>query len=146
VGLRQKLIDAKVDALRESSQEPVEVDTGPNSYIYLEADKTARAILETLSEANLTITQLKAPVIVESLKTPDQPVNIELETLLGEYGPLLKTLKKIAEPLGLGETIDTLEGEIKKASKSKHKKKSLDTATANKSVDDIFSGLFGEAK
>tara|TARA_R100000734_G_C3311782_1_gene102694 strand:- start:329 stop:1084 length:756 start_codon:yes stop_codon:yes gene_type:complete len=42
--------------------------------------------------------------------------------------------------------INKVEGEIKKASKSKHKKKSLDTATANKSVDDIFSGLFGEAK
>ena len=42
--------------------------------------------------------------------------------------------------------INKVEGEVKKASKTKHKKKSLDTATANKSVDDIFSGLFGEAK
>ena len=112
MGLRQKLIDAKVDALQESTQEPVVVDTGPNSYIYLEADKTARAILETLSEANLTITQLKAPVVVESLKTPDQPVNIELETLLGEYQPVLKALRKIGDPLGLGGIIDKLEGEI----------------------------------
>jgi hypothetical protein len=115
VGLRQKLIDAKVDALQESAQESIEVDTGPNSYIYLEADKTARAILETLSEANLTITQLKAPVVVESLKTPDQPVNIELETLLGEYQPVLKALRKIGDPLGLGGIIDKLEGEIEKA-------------------------------
>ena len=42
--------------------------------------------------------------------------------------------------------INKVEGEVKKASKTKYKKKSLDTATANKSVDDIFSGLFGEAK
>ena len=42
-------------------------------------------------------------------------VNIATETLLGEYGPLLKTLKQIAEPLGLGGVIDSLEGEIEKA-------------------------------
>ena len=114
MGLRQKLIDAKVNASKEAGiTEPL--DVSPNSYIYLEADKTARAILETLSEANLTITQLKAPVVVESLKTPDQPVNIELETLLGEYQPVLKALRKIGDPLGLGGIIDKLEGEIEKA-------------------------------
>tara|TARA_R100001015_G_scaffold17132_1_gene9218 strand:+ start:4258 stop:5013 length:756 start_codon:yes stop_codon:yes gene_type:complete len=42
--------------------------------------------------------------------------------------------------------INKVEGEVKKAAKKTYKKKSLDTATANKSVDDIFSGLFGEAK
>ena len=114
MGLRQKLIDAKVDALRESSQEPVEVDTDPNSYIYLEADKTARAILETLSEANLTITQLKAPVVVESLKTPDQLVNVELETLLGDKAPILKALRKLPIP-GINKIIDRLESELEKA-------------------------------
>ena len=45
----------------------------------------------------------------------DQPVNIELETLLGEYQPVLKTLKKMGDPLGLGALIDNLEGEIEKA-------------------------------
>ena len=35
--------------------------------------------------------------------------------MLGEYGPILKTLKKIADPLGLGPVIDSLEGEIEKA-------------------------------
>ena len=61
------------------------------------------------------VTELKAPVVVESIKTPEQPVNVELETLLGEYGPILKTLKKIGQPLGLGSLIDSLEGEIEKA-------------------------------
>jgi hypothetical protein len=42
--------------------------------------------------------------------------------------------------------INKVENEVKKASKKVYKKKSLDTATANKSVDDIFSGLFGESK
>ena len=40
--------------------------------------------------------------------------------------------------------INKVQGEVKKASNTKHKKKSLDTATANKSVDDIFAGLFGD--
>jgi len=114
MGLRQKLIDAKVDALQESTQEPVVVDTGPNSYIYLEADKTARAILETLCEANLTITQFRAPVVVESLKTPDQVVNIKLETLLGDKAPILKALRKLPIP-AIGEIVDKLESEIEKA-------------------------------
>ncbi len=113
MGLRQKLIDAKVNAREEAGiTEPL--DVSPNSYIYLEADKTARAILETLSEANLTITQLKAPVIVESLKTPDQLVNIELETLLGDKAPILKALRKIPIP-GINEIIDRLESELEKA-------------------------------
>ena len=42
--------------------------------------------------------------------------------------------------------INKVENEVKKAAKKVYKKKSLDTATANKSVDDIFSGLFGESK
>ena len=113
MGLRQKLIDAKVNASKEAGiTEPL--DVSPNSYIYLEADKTARAILETLSEANLTITQLKAPVVVESLKTPDQLVNIELETLLGDKAPILKALRKLPVP-AIGEIIDKLESELEKA-------------------------------
>ncbi len=35
--------------------------------------------------------------------------------MLGEYQPILKTLKQIGSPLGLGELIDSLEGEIEKA-------------------------------
>ena len=113
MGLRQKLIDAKVDARKEAGiTEPL--DVGTKSYTYLEADKIARAILETLSEADLTITQLKAPVVLETLKTPDQAVNIKLETLLGDKGPILKALRKLPVP-AIGEIVDKLEGEIEKA-------------------------------
>jgi len=116
MGLRQKLIDAKVDALQESAQESIEVDTGPNSYIYLEADKIAKAILETLSEADLTITKLKAPVIVERLKIPEQNVNIELSTLLADKVPILKVLRTIGSPIpGIDSLIDKLETQIEKA-------------------------------
>ena len=82
-----------------------------------EAELTAEAIKKFLTEANFTITQLKAPVIIEQLKTPDQFVNVELETLLGPYQPVLKALKKIGDPLGFGALIDKLEGEIEKAIK-----------------------------
>ena len=118
MGLRQKLIDAKVNALQESLQKSIELDTSKGSQIYLEAEYTARAILETLSEANLTITQLKAPVIIETLKTPDQLVNVELETLLGPYQPVLKILKQIGVAVPAIESIiDKLESEIEKAIK-----------------------------
>ena len=42
--------------------------------------------------------------------------------------------------------INKVSGEVKKASTSTYKKKTLDTATASKSVNDIFSGLFQESK
>ena len=115
MGLKQDLIDAKVKALKESTPEAPEPDTRPGSYIERDAEYTAQVIVEFISNIPFTITQLKAPVVVERLKTSDQPVNINLETMLGEYGPILKTLKKIADPLGLGSVIDSLEGEIEKA-------------------------------
>ena len=117
MGLKQKFIDAKINAAKDSGvTEPL--DTSNGSYIEREAEYAARAILETLSEANLTITQLKAPVILETLKTPDQLVNVELETLLGPYQPVLKILKKIGIAVpGIESLIDKLEGEIEKAIK-----------------------------
>ena len=115
MGLKQDLIDAKVKALKESTPEAPEPDTKLGSYIERDAEYTAQVIVEFISNIHFTITQLKAPVVVERLKTSDQPVNINLETMLGEYGPILKTLKKIADPLGLGSVIDSLEGEIEKA-------------------------------
>ena len=114
MGLKQDLIDAKVKAARESGV-GTPLDTRPGSFIEREAEYVKEAVVKFLTQANFTITQLKAPVIVEDLKTPEQPVNVELETLLGEYQPILKTLKKIGDPLGLGSTIDKLEGEIEKA-------------------------------
>ena len=93
MSLKQRIIDAKVQALQDTGvTKPV--DVSPGSYIERESQYIAEAVLETLQDANFTITQLKAPVVVESMKTPDQPVNIELETLLGEYQPVLKLLHK----------------------------------------------------
>ena len=114
MGLKQDLIDAKVKAAKDTGIiKPL--DTKPGSFIEREAEYTKEAIVKFLTEAEFRITQLNAPVVVEKFKIPEQLVNVELDTLLGEYGPLLKTLKKLGDPLGLGALIDSLEGEIEKA-------------------------------
>ena len=114
MGLKDDLINAKVKAAEDTGV-PEPLDTSNGSFIEREAEYTKEAIVKFLTEAEFRITKLNAPVVVDKLKTPDQPVNIELETMLGEYGPILKTLKQIGGPLGLGELIDSLEGEIEKA-------------------------------
>jgi len=117
MGLKDDLIEAKLEMIKASGGNPDEVDTGTGSPIDIECELTTNAIATFLTEADFTITQLRAPVTVESLKTPDQLVNVELETLLGPYQPVLKALKKMGDPLGLGAIIDKLEGEIEKAIK-----------------------------
>ena len=118
MGLKQDLIDAVTSAYvdtnpgGDSSDLP---DTSNGSYIERLAHYQTEAIAKFLTEAEFRITRLNAPVIVENYKIPDQPINIQLETLLGEYQPILKTLKKLGDPLGLGATIDALEGQIEKA-------------------------------
>ena len=99
----------------EDTGVPEPLDTSNGSFIEREAEYTKEAITNFLTQAEFRITKLNAPVVVEKLKTPDLSVNVELETLLGEYQPILKTLKKIGDPLGLGTLIDNLEGEIEKA-------------------------------
>mgnify|MGYP003117564507 FL=1 len=114
MGLKDDLIDAKVKAAKDIGIiKPL--DTKQGSFIEREAEYTKEAIVNFLTEAEFRITKLNAPVVVEKFKIPEQLVNVELETLLGEYGPLLKTLKKLGDPLGLGALIDSLEGEIEKA-------------------------------
>tara|TARA_Y100001938_G_C7987544_1_gene377705 strand:- start:388 stop:930 length:543 start_codon:yes stop_codon:yes gene_type:complete len=114
MGLKQDLIDAKVKAAEDAGSTE-SIDTSNGSRVEREAEYTKEAIVNFLTSCEFRITKLNAPVVVEKMKTPDQPVNIELETLLGEYQPVLKTLKKIGDPLGLGALIDSLEVEIEKA-------------------------------
>tara|TARA_Y100000361_G_C10995442_1_gene256450 strand:- start:44 stop:598 length:555 start_codon:yes stop_codon:yes gene_type:complete len=118
MGLKQDLLDAITQAHvdtnpgGDSSNLP---DTSDGTYIERLAHYQTEAIANFITQCEFTITQLKAPVIVEKMKTPEQAVNIELETLLGEYQPVLKMLKQLGNPLGLGPAIDELEGEIEKA-------------------------------
>tara|TARA_R100001079_G_scaffold46638_2_gene23779 strand:+ start:63 stop:611 length:549 start_codon:yes stop_codon:yes gene_type:complete len=117
MGLKQEIIDAKVENLKLSgaTEETITEAKSSGSPLDVEAEMITEAIVKFLTEAEFRITKFNAPVTVEELKTPDLPVNIELDTLLGEYQPVLKLLRQIGDPLGLGATIDSLEGEIKKA-------------------------------
>ena len=67
------------------------------------------AIVKFLTEADFKITQLKAPVILENLKTPDQAVNVGLTTLLGDKAPIIDTIKKVGQLIpGVGPGIAIL--------------------------------------
>ena len=114
MGLKADLLDAILQASSDAGmEEPPDLSDGtfPERLAYYQTE----AIANFLTQCEFRITKLNAPVILEDIKIPEQLVNVEMDTLLGEYGPILKTLKQLAAPLGLGPVIDTLEGEIKKA-------------------------------
>tara|TARA_R100000995_G_scaffold12172_2_gene4942 strand:- start:466 stop:1008 length:543 start_codon:yes stop_codon:yes gene_type:complete len=114
MGLKADLLDAILLASSDAGiSEPPDLSDG--TFAERLAHYQTEAIVNFLTQCEFRVTKLNAPVVVEKMKTPDQPVNIELDTMLGEYGPILKTLKQIGSPLGLGELIDSLEGEIEKA-------------------------------
>ena len=127
-----KLLDDLIIAKKQSAElmqrqmgvveEDISVPTDEGSAIYLEAKMTRDAIINFLTEIDFKVTELKAPVFVENLTTPDQAVNVAMETLLGEYGPLLDGIKKIGSLIpGAGEmvedTLDELKGKIEKVIK-----------------------------
>ena len=112
MGLRDDLIEAKAQAALAAGADPDDINIDEGSAIYIEADLMTDAIVNFLTEADFTITQLKAPVVVEKMKTPDLPVNIELKTLLGDKAPILDILKKIP---GGKELVGELEGKLQKA-------------------------------
>ena len=99
------------------AESDIQVDISNTSAIYLEAKLTRDAIVHFLTKSNFTITELKAPVILEDLKTPDLPVNVQLQTMMGEYGPLLDTLKTIAAIGGpaVVELVEELQSQIENA-------------------------------
>tara|TARA_Y100000996_G_scaffold411285_1_gene395138 strand:- start:1358 stop:1900 length:543 start_codon:yes stop_codon:yes gene_type:complete len=117
MGLKQDLIDAKVKAAKESGiEEPL--DTSNGSIIEREAEYIKEAIIKYITNCNFTITQLKAPIVVEDFKIPDQSVDVKMPTLLGDKAPIFKTMKKIAGMVpGAGGIVDQLEGAVKMAVK-----------------------------
>jgi len=117
MGLKQDLIDAKVKAAKESGIiKPL--DTGPGTFIERDAHYTTQAIADFLTKVEFTVTQLKAPIILEDFKTPAQPVDVKEETLMGNKAPLFKSLKAIGAHIpGIGAIIDGLEGAMKLAVK-----------------------------
>tara|TARA_E500000331_G_scaffold147804_1_gene143929 strand:+ start:135 stop:710 length:576 start_codon:yes stop_codon:yes gene_type:complete len=116
MGLKQDLIDAKVKASMDNGMPEDSVDTSPGSFVERDAEYTKEAIVNFLTQADFTITQLKAPVIIEELKTPDQGVDVKLETLLGDKAPILKVLKQIGSVIpGAGATVNKLVDELELA-------------------------------
>ena len=123
MGLKQDLLDAITSAYvdtnpgGDSSDLP---DVSDGSYPERLAHYQTEAIAKFLTEAKFRITKLNAPVVLEDLKTPDLPVNVEPQTLLGDKAPILKTLKKVGGMIpGAGSVvnklIDQLEAAIKQA-------------------------------
>ena len=107
MGLKQDLIDAKVKAAEESGIGPI--DTSPGSIVELEAEYVKEAIIKYITSCNFTITQLKAPIVVENFKIPDQSVDVKMPTLLGDKAPIFKTMKTIAGMVpGAGGIVDQL--------------------------------------
>ena len=113
MGLKDDLLDAQLRASTDVGL-PEPPDLSEGSYAERLAQYQTEAIINFMKESEFTITELKAPVVVESLKTPDQIVNIKLETLLGDKAPILKALRKLPIP-AIGEIIDKLESELEKA-------------------------------
>ena len=120
MGLKSDLLDAITKASVETGTPPPDLSAGtfPERLAHYQTE----AIAKFITEADFTITQLKAPVVVERMKTPDQGVNIQLETLLGDKAPILKTLKKVGGLIPGGgsvvnKLIDQLEDAIKQAIK-----------------------------
>ena len=113
MGLKDDLLEAQLQASFDVGL-PDPPDLSDGSYAERLAHYQTEAIINFMKESEFTITELKAPVVVESLKTPDQAVNIKLETLLGDKAPILKALRKLPIP-AIGEVIDKLESELEKA-------------------------------
>jgi hypothetical protein len=119
-GLKYDLVKAKLEVAKAMgiAEEDMIIDKGSPTDV--EAEYIAIAIKNFMESAEFTVTELKAPIIIEDLKTSDQGVNIQLETLLGDKAPILKTLKQVGNLIpGVGkvvdELVDELEGAIKQA-------------------------------
>ena len=117
MGLKDDLMEAKLKGLELSGVKKEDLDNArkDGSAVEVQAEMEKEAIIKYLTNSNFTITQLKAPVVLETFKIPDQPVDMALQTLLGDKAPILDTLKKLASPLGLSSAIDALESQLKKA-------------------------------
>ena len=116
MGLKADLMEAHKQGLIASGGTEETISLEPGSPIDVQASLQVDAIKNFLLAAEFRVTKLNAPVVMENFKIPKQAVDMKQETLLGEYGPLLTTLKKIANLVpGAGKLIDTLEQEIIRA-------------------------------
>ena len=106
MGLTQDLIDAKIAGLKQSGATD---DAISKAQVTLETqtELEVEAIVKFLTNVNFTITQLKAPIIVENVKIPPQPVNIELQTLIGDKAPILSAFEGIPGGAAVGGPLES---------------------------------------
>ena len=112
MGLKDDIIQAKVEGLKASGAEEEDIDTSNGSAIEIESELIKEAVVNFLTSCEFRVTQLNANVILDDLKFPDQPVNVGMETLLGDKAPILDTIKKIP---GASALVAPLEDALKKA-------------------------------
>tara|TARA_R110000824_G_scaffold276581_1_gene465026 strand:+ start:82 stop:597 length:516 start_codon:yes stop_codon:yes gene_type:complete len=99
MGLKQDLIDAKVEAAKASGELFVEdqLDTSAGSQIEVEAELTKEAIVDFLTKAEFRITKLNANVVLEDFKIPPQQGDV-LQTVSVSSG--LATFVPMSPNLG----------------------------------------------
>mgnify|MGYP003132851959 FL=1 len=112
MGLKQDIIDAKVEGLKASGADEEKIDTSNGSHIEVESELIKEAIVNFLTSCEFRITRLNANVVVENFNIPDQPVDLQPNTLLGDKAPIIDTIKKIP---GIGTIAEPLEQALKTA-------------------------------
>ena len=76
MGLKQDIINAKVEGLKAQGIEESDINTSAGSAIEIESELLKEAFVNFLTNVDFKITELKAPVVLEDFKIPDQNVNI----------------------------------------------------------------------
>ena len=99
MGLKQDLIDAKVESAKAGGELFVEdqLDTSVGSQIEIEAELMKEAIVNFLTKCEFRITQLNAPVVLEDLRLPPQQGDV-LPTVSVSSG--LQTFVPMSPALG----------------------------------------------
>ena len=96
---KEDLIKAKMDAFKKAEMMPIEKtreELKDDDPIVLEAEATAEAVKNFLINQKFTIKEMKAAVKLDQLKTTDNiKANVAVNTLLGEWGPVLSILEKL---------------------------------------------------
>ena len=118
--LKQALMEAKIEGMKIGaksagktlSDDEINEITKKGSSIEIEMELITKALIDFLVEAEFRITEFKAPVVVEDFRIPEQPVNVEPQTLLGDKAPVIDTISKLPGGLALSEP---LMGEFEKA-------------------------------
>ena len=77
MGLKDDLIKAKVEGLKVQGINPIDIDTSDGSSLDIECELIKEAVANFLTNVDFKITQLKAPVILDDFKIPDQNVNLK---------------------------------------------------------------------